>query len=252
MAYRILSLDGGGPWALLQVMALQNLYGGKDSDPSGFDVLKQFDLVATTSGGSIVLAELLMNKRLSEILDLFLRQERRLPIFAPANWRPFGAKYSTRRKFKALKFELAEPGERSLAELYERIREYASIAPDLLIAAFDCERKRPEFFRSSGTSRSASAKKPAGRATLLDVVHASTTGPPHFFDTPATIGDGRFWDAATAGLYNPVLAAVAEARANGHEAKNIRVLSIGTGTVQLPVQPRARWPTFAGKLPGSY
>ena len=27
MAYRILSLDGGGTWALLQVMALQRLYG---------------------------------------------------------------------------------------------------------------------------------------------------------------------------------------------------------------------------------
>ena len=51
MAFRILSLDGGGVWAVIQVKALIKLYG----DVTGRTVLQDFDLVAGTSGGSIVL-----------------------------------------------------------------------------------------------------------------------------------------------------------------------------------------------------
>jgi patatin-like phospholipase/acyl hydrolase len=58
MNYRILSLDGGGTWALIQVKALIALY---DNEPatSGHDVLRDFDLVAANSGGSIFLGGLL-------------------------------------------------------------------------------------------------------------------------------------------------------------------------------------------------
>jgi uncharacterized protein len=48
----------------------------------------------------------------------------------------------------------------------------------------------------------------------------------------------RFWDGAVTGHNNPVLAAVTEALANGQDRiahRDIRVLSIGTGTVTLPI-----------------
>ncbi len=48
--FKILSLDGGGTWALLQVRALQLIYG---PSVKGHEVLKDFDLVAANSGGSI-------------------------------------------------------------------------------------------------------------------------------------------------------------------------------------------------------
>jgi hypothetical protein len=50
--YRILSLDGGGSWALIQVKALIELFG---LDTPGREVLQNFNLVAANSGGSIVL-----------------------------------------------------------------------------------------------------------------------------------------------------------------------------------------------------
>ena len=53
MKYRILSLDGGGSWALIEVKALMQLF---DPDMPGRQVLSRFDLVAANSGGSIVLA----------------------------------------------------------------------------------------------------------------------------------------------------------------------------------------------------
>jgi len=56
--YRVLSLDGGGSWALIQVKALIELYG---PDAAGREVLRDFNLVAANSGGSIVLGCLLEN-----------------------------------------------------------------------------------------------------------------------------------------------------------------------------------------------
>jgi patatin-like phospholipase/acyl hydrolase len=41
MAFKILSLDGGGTWALLEAMALEAIYG----DLPGRQILDQFDLV---------------------------------------------------------------------------------------------------------------------------------------------------------------------------------------------------------------
>jgi hypothetical protein len=70
---------------------------------------------------------------------------------------------------------------------------------------------------------------------LVDAIHAATTAPYPLFDLPAEGPDGRFWDGAAAGLYNPILAAVTEACANRVDRSQIRALSIGTGTIQLPV-----------------
>lgn len=67
--YRILSLDGGGSWALLQVLALREIYG---SEKRGRDVLADFDLVAANSGGSLTLGGLLTDKTLDEILAFYL------------------------------------------------------------------------------------------------------------------------------------------------------------------------------------
>ena len=55
MTFKSLSLDGGGAWALIEVRTLMKLYG---DDATGHDVLKNFDLVAANSGGSLVLAGL--------------------------------------------------------------------------------------------------------------------------------------------------------------------------------------------------
>ena len=48
MPFRVLSLDGGGAWALIEVRALMALYG---EGATGHQVLKNFDLVDANSGG---------------------------------------------------------------------------------------------------------------------------------------------------------------------------------------------------------
>src|SRR5262245_4183445 len=77
--YRILSLDGGGIWSLVQVMALKKLYG----DTTGHAVLKNFDLVAANSGGSFVLGGLLEDLTLGELFNYFQDKSKREEIFYP-------------------------------------------------------------------------------------------------------------------------------------------------------------------------
>src|ERR1700742_1836784 len=77
--YRILSLDGGGCWALIQVRALIELYG---PNKLGREVLQDFDLVAANSGGSIVLGCLIENMSLTKILGFFNDEAQRKAIFS--------------------------------------------------------------------------------------------------------------------------------------------------------------------------
>ena len=104
----------------------------------------------------------------------------------------------------------------------------------LLITAFDYDRERVAFFRSHTASR-AQSSAPATEVTLAAALHASTNAPILFYDRPAEVGGRRYWDGAFAGYNNPVLAAVIEALANAPErADDLRVLSIGTGTLWQP------------------
>ena len=266
-AYRILSLDGGGSWALIEVMALQAIYG---NDCRGYDVLRNFDLVAANSGGSIVLGGLLTNKPLSKILGFFLEQEARAKVFERlpfdfdfdsegrplrSVWNqtlsyisPVGAKYRTTAKLAGLCALLEPTGNETLHELHKAFSRSYNKSIHFLICAFDYDRKRAKFFRSNSQSLAGSVQpkpipfiplaEPKKDATLAEAIHASTNAPVKYFVEPATFGGERYWDGAIAGYNNPILPAVVEAMANRRhgagEPGDIQVLSIGTGTVSLP------------------
>src|SRR5579872_6646514 len=111
MAYRILSLDVGGSWAMLQAMALDDIYPGK----SGHQVLADFDMAVANSGGSIVLAGLMLDRSPADMVQLFRTQVS--TVFVHGN--VFNAlfallklplpKYSTQGKLAGLKAVLG-PG----------------------------------------------------------------------------------------------------------------------------------------------
>jgi hypothetical protein len=275
-AFRILSLDGGGTWALLQVMALKRIYGAATR---GHDVLADFDLVAANSGGSLTLGGLLTDKTLEEILERnYLDERQRQRVFAPLPFRldfdgsgkPFrtiwnwvlqrtakiGAKYRTEAKLEGLRVLLDPIGDKPLPVLHDEVRSAKGRAPHLVIVGFDYDTKRAKFFRSDEASLSGSTqsetlgmrflgdmvqqKQPRRRPTLAEAVHASSNAPVTFFLSPAVVGADRFWDGAIAGYNNPVLAAVTEAIANRQRygVGEIHVLSLGTGGVSRPTHGR--------------
>ena len=240
--YRILSLDGGGSWALIQVMALQVLYGG---DVKGHDLLKAFDLVVANSGGSLALGALIENLTLEQVADYFLNAQNRKKVFAPIGTLEdlgntiFGAiglapKYSTAGKLTALRELLPNFGDSKMSAIPARIAQSESKSPHFIICGFDYDRRRATFFRSNLKSDAASFGTPIN-PTLAEAINASSTAPVKYFDTPAQIGPLRYWDGAIAGYNNPVLAGVVEALANQQSPENIQVLSIGTGSVRLPI-----------------
>jgi uncharacterized protein len=247
--YRILCLDGGGRWSIISVMALQAIFG---EHTRGHDILKAFDLVAANSAGSIVVGGLVENKALAELLDLFSTSRLlfpREPRFTPAglgHWLSrrlfhFGPKYDTTTKLARLQELMPDYGAEKLTDLPAKLQRAIGSITQLVIIGFDYDWRRAKFFRSNAESR-ANASGPT-TATLVEAIHASSTAPVNYFNAPARIAGGvirgnRFWDGAITGHNNPVLAAVTEALANGQgslQHRDIRVLSLGTGSVSLPV-----------------
>jgi uncharacterized protein len=241
-AYKILSLDGGGSWALIQVKALQDLYG---ENAGGHDVLRRFDLVAATSGGSIVAGMLATGVPLSKILAFFKDEAGRKKIFVRLRGIPIvptifhiGPKYSTPAKFEGLKSLLGEAGSRVMEDLPGYVSGRTA-KPDFLITSFGYDRERVVYFRSDLKSRASSflpAGSPQKHFTLAEAIHASSTPPVNYFKEPAEFSGGRYWDGGVSGNNNPALSAVVEAVSNGHSPNSIRVLSIGTGLVFLPTE----------------
>jgi hypothetical protein len=231
---RILALDGGGTWALLQAMALGSLYG---DTTSGRTILRQFDYVAATSGGSIVLGCLLNDWPPARITEFFLNENERKTIFVARGWgvlRPGVARWSTAGKFAGLQKLL---GNATLADLAAQVPRNAGSAPlQVVIPAYDYDRNRARFFRSNPASASASGAV-APPVTIVQAVHASSNAPVIYFDEPADLGGiGHFWDGGVTSYDNPVLAGLTEAIANGADAKQIAVLSLGTGSAILPLR----------------
>jgi hypothetical protein len=263
MTYRILSLDGGGAWALIEVRALMALY---DENKTGHDILKDFDMVAANSGGSLVLGGLVENLPLKDLLSYFQSEQKRKAIFSPTgsfgdrvlrDVTGMGPKYSTIAKLPALQRLLPGTGDTPLERVVSGIQRTGSGTDvHLLVIGFDYDRNRAKFFRSAQTGTGAGNQQGDPRwgqgdtsdVTLADAIHASTNAPVNYFDGPAQFPtrSGRYWDGGLTGCNNPVLAAVTEAIALGQEPANIVALSLGTATVALP------WPTGGQCLPSPF
>jgi hypothetical protein len=262
--YRILSLDGGGTWSLIQAKCLLNMFG----DLSGRELLSQFDLVVANSGGSIVAAGLAENYTLSQICDLFEDETTRQEIFDDLSFMDspldnamysmtrstlgVGPKYSARRKYEALKKYLPSVSSKSIIELPTEIQiDNSTHKTHFLIAAFDYHRNRSVFFRSNQESKAQTFalarmfgmenEANPDSVTLVQAVHASTNAPINYFDEPARITteekghEKLYWDGAVAGYNNPVLAGIIEAICNDISTDEIAILSIGTGSKFLPL-----------------
>ena len=253
--YKILSLDGGGAWALIQAQTLLNLYG----DIPGREILRKFDLVAATSGGSLVAGALAVGMKPTEVFELFDNEDYRRKVFVDKAFAfvsrilGIGPRYITEKKLSGLREILANGSKCKIngdAPLNGLKFDPNEKFPHFLITAFDYDRQRAVFFRSDENSKAGSDPGRYKPARLAEALHASSNAPVNYFDGPAQFDNPdfagrRFWDGGTAGLNNPVLAGVMEAVANNEVPANIRVMSIGTGSVMLPVENSSVHPPLA-------
>jgi hypothetical protein len=229
MKCNILSLDGGGSWAILEAQTLGELFG---YDTPGLAILARFGFAASNSGGSIVLAGLAANMSPGELIKFFNSEPRRKSVFVK-NFIAVGGleRYQTPPKLDGLRCVFGATGDALLNELDTRCK--------LIISTFDYDRRREQFFRSDPDSPAATAKG-SPQPTLAEAVHASTNAPIKYFDAPAqfyteAFKGRRYWDGGVGGFNNPIMAAVTEALAYGFAPGDLRVLSIGTANVFLPL-----------------
>jgi len=245
MAYRILSLDGGGAWALIQVRTLMNLYG---ADATGHQVLRNFDLAAANSGGSLVLAGLVEDLSLGDVANYFLDETKRRSIFSPTNsvfdsvleaTLGMGPRYSAAAKLPAIERLLPKTGDAPLAGSMDGLNGPSGAPVHLLIVGFDYDLNRAVYFRSAPAARAGLGVGEPAAVTLAAAVHASTNAPINYFDAPATLpgAPDQYWDGGITGNNNPVLAAVVEALVLGQQAADLQALSLGTASVSFPLAP---------------
>jgi uncharacterized protein len=249
MKKKILSLDGGGSWAILQAMALENIYSGTEVGTKCIDILNQFDIIVANSGGSLMLAGMIENskKDIGSVIEMFLDSKIRESVFSQLRFfetrtvekilrlYKVGPKYKASRKIEGLKKALQNSWNIKLWE----IKAKRGLNADIVICGYDFDINRAVFFKSN-------QKKHKYEYTLADAINAASNAPVNYFDEPVESkyddeNIHRFWDGAIGGNNNPVLIGITEAliESNGTQqltSENLLVLSIGTGNNLLPIE----------------
>lgn len=234
--YKILSLDGGGSWAIIQLLTLKDRYGNLN----GHQILQKFDLIIANSGGSIVLAALAENYTLDKAIALFKEKRNRELIFHKNTFKDryfpvdylglfnagFGPKYSAKRKKEAFESLFPEIDKIQMDEFPKLI---GKDSLKIVVATYDALNNRAKFFKSFSSNSEGDDS-----FRLTQAINASSNAPVQYFDFPARFkakGSDIFyelWDGALGGFNNPILAGIIEAYKLGVDLKTIRVISLGT------------------------
>lgn len=210
--FRILSLDGGGIRGAAIAQVLLELE--RDLDAALYD---SFDLIAGTSTGGLIALYLAAERATGQALvDLYSAEnaqrimdksfwDRHLPVQSEP-------KYDGKGKTEVLQENFGN----------KRIRD---IEKAVLVTAYDVVARKVVVFKSRGGSDS------AYNPTLRELGDA-TSAAPTFFPTIETSQAPPRWlvDGGLA-ANNPSMCALAEALRHGNALADIRLLSIGTGTL---------------------
>lgn len=239
---RILSIDGGGIRGIIPakiLVTLEEKLRELDNNPSG-KLADYFDLFAGTSTGGILTCiylcpenESLPVPRFSaeDALDLYTQNGEE--IFDVSLWQRIRSgrglldeKYSA----KALEDNLKG---------YLKDLKLSQMIKPCLVTAYDIRRRRAHFFTQHDA-----VKRPSHDFFIKDVARA-TSAAPTYFEVPQVKSMSKIsYPLIDGGVFvnNPALCAYSEARgldfgserAKHPTAKQMLILSLGTGTVQKP------------------
>jgi uncharacterized protein len=210
----VLSIDGGGIRGIVPALVLAEF-----ERRSGRRAAELFDLIAGTSTGGILACALAKPEALSaeRLVDLYRQEGPK--IFDRAVWQRIHSiegladeKYDDEGLEDALGRYLGEA----------RLRDTVT---DVIIPAYDTERRRPEFFKS------ARAREDPSRDFPLRAVARATSSAPTYFQ-PALLGDRPLIDGGVFAV-NPAMCAVAEVYRYTPDAEVVLV-SLGTGQLTRP------------------
>jgi uncharacterized protein len=220
---RILAIDGGGIRGLIPAIVLADL-----EQRTGRRTAELFDLIAGTSTGGILAC------------GLSRRGEGGGPAFSAADLIGLYESEGPEIFHRSLLRTIVSIGgladerydDRGLTAALARYLDGARLsetATDLLVTAYEIERREAFFFRSARAR-----EDPGHDFALVDVARATAAAPTYFEPARVTAGDGGDGYALVdGGLFalNPAMTAYADVAAAGQADEIELVVSLGTGSL---------------------
>jgi patatin-like phospholipase/acyl hydrolase len=228
MAFRILSIDGGGIRGIIPGMILAEIERRSDRR-----VAHMFDLIAGTSTGWILALGLVVPgeaggpKYAAEDLVGFYERE------GPAIFsRPLKRKILTLGSLVDEKYS-SEGLEQALGSCFGSVW-LSEVICDVLVTAYDIELREPHFFKSDRARR-----RPERDFRLSDVARATSAAPTYFEPARVRSRAERDWAALVDGgvfANSPAACALVEAICDhGADPADVVFLSLGTGENARPI-----------------
>ena len=224
--FHILALDGGGTRGIYTAQLL-----AKIEQAFGTRIRTCFDLIAGTSTGAIIAGAAVSNIPMPEIVELF---ETETPYIFRRRWYRiplFLSKYPDQKLAQIIAKHLPAP---SLRE----------IETPLMITSSEIAKSEVHIFRSNYSSRDSEVASTDKDVNLRDAILASCAAPTFFAPKSVDnflLADGGLW------ANNPSTVAFTEALSVfGKEAREIRMLSVGTGHSVNMYHNRRGWGFITG------
>ncbi len=241
----MLTIDGGGIRGLIPALILANL-----EQRVGRPLHKCFDLIAGTSTGGIIAAGLTAPSQhdpktaactARDLADLYRNDGKRIfPHVLGLSQRLPGFPYSAR------------PLEKILAERIGTTATTRDALTNIVIPAYDLL-GRAAVFMAGGPGYNAATKDPQ-RTFPLHVAARATSAAPTFFPPAAipamaAVGSTRAQPnllLVDGGVFanDPTIAAITEAPKLGWDIGNLEILSLSTGSSNLPYESAGHWSIF--------
>ena len=224
--FHILALDGGGTRGIYTAQLL-----AKIEQAFGTHIRTCFDLIAGTSTGAIIAGAAVSDIPMPEIVELF---ETETP-------------YIFRRRWYRIPLFLSKYPDQKLAQIIAKhlpATSLRNIETPLMITSSEIAKSEVHIFRSNYSSHDSEVAPTDKGVNLRDAILASCAAPTFFAPKSVDnflLADGGLW------ANNPSTVAFTEALSVfGKEAREIRMLSVGTGHSVNMYHNRRGWGFITG------
>jgi predicted acylesterase/phospholipase RssA len=211
---KVLSIDGGGIRGIIPALVLAEI-----ERRSGRPAAQTFDLIAGTSTGGLLACALAKPDALPAEQLVALYEDEGPKIFSRSVFQRIrSAEGLIDEKYDA----------RALEEVLDRYLDTARLrdaTTDIIVTAYDTERRAPEFFKS------ARAREDGDRDAPLREVARATAAAPTYFE-PALVAGRPLIDGGVFAV-NPGMCALAEVLRYTPDAEVV-LISLGTGQLTRP------------------
>ena len=233
--FKVLSIDGGGIRGVIPALILTEI-----EKRAKTPISKLFDLIAGTSTGGIIALGLTKPNEQGEpeyeaeqIVDLYAKNGKR--IFSRSIW------HRTRAMGSLLEEKYpSDEVEEVLHEYFGETLLHEALT-NVLVTAYEIERRSPWFFRSS-----LAVSNPSEFDFPMKKVARATSAAPTYFEPLKLEAKGAvdYWALVDGGVYanNPTLCGLVEAK-TVFGSDDVLVVSLGTGelTRRLPYEEAKKW-----------